>query len=326
MRLLIRVLLIALAFTGVLALYSAYGAWRVEYDYPPVGQFVKAGGLRLHYIDTGAGAPVVLVHGASTTLRDFTTSLVPPLSRHQRVLAFDRPGHGYSERPSGPWPDPAIQARYLHAALTELGVRQPLLVGHSWSGSLVLAYLLNYPGNTAGGVLLAGGSHPWKGGVAWTNEIGGIPLLGKLFAHTLVFPGGQLALENAIADVFHPESPTPDYVQRTGVMLVLRPDNYASNAEDLRRLSDYLDNQSRKYTQLDRPLLMIHGTEDNIVPAWNHTDRLIKILPDAAVVRLDGVGHALHHTQTEQVAHLISDFSRKVQPDAANTNEAVSSQ
>ena len=314
MQLLVRLLLAVAAITATLALYSAYGAWRVEQDYPPVGRFVDAAGLRLHLIDTGHGAPVVLVHGASTTLRDFTSSLVPHLSRQHRVIAFDRPGHGYSERPVGAWPDPAVQARYLHAALAELGVPQPLLVGHSWSGALVLAYLLNHPGDAAGGVLLAGGSHPWQGGVAWTNEIGGMPLLGTLFAHTLLFPAGQLVLDTAIARVFHPESPAPDYVRRTGIELVLRPGNYFANAEDLRRLSDYLDAQSRNYAQIDRPVLLIHGTEDDIVPAWNHTDRLIKILTDVDVVRLAGVGHALHHTRAERVARLISDFSARVQP------------
>jgi pimeloyl-ACP methyl ester carboxylesterase len=60
-------------------------------------------------------------------------------------------------------------------------------------------------------------------------------------------------------------------------------------------------------------VLLIHGTEDDIVPAWNHTDRLSKILADVEVVRLPGVGHALHHTRTERVARLISDFSARVQ-------------
>ncbi len=313
MQLLSRLLLISSVIVGGLALYSAYGAWRIENDYPAVGKFVDAAGLRLHYTDSGSGIPVVLIHGASTNLMDFTASLVPHLFEQNRVLAFDRPGHGYSERPTGPWPDPAAQAGYLHAALAKLGVRKPLLVGHSWSGSLVLAYLLNYSADAAGGVLLAGGSHPWKGGVAWTNTIGGIPVVGTLFAHTLVFPLGQLVLDRAVANVFYPESPPPDYVPRTGVMMTLRPGNYLFNAEDVRRLSDFLEYQSQQYARLHRPVLLIHGAEDHIVPAWNHTDRLIEILPDAEVVRLKGVGHALHHTQTERIAHLISDFSRKVQ-------------
>ncbi len=312
MRLVARLTGILVAMMGLLALYSAYGAWQIERDYPPLGSFVEANGLRLHHIDSGNGAPLVLVHGASTTLRDFTASLVPHLSTAHRVLAFDRPGHGYSQRPTGDWPDPAQQAGYLHAALTELGVTQPVLVGHSWSGSLVLAYLLNHPDAVAGGVLLAGGSHPWKGGVAWTNDIAAIPLVGRLFAHTFLLPGGQLVLNQAIANVFQPEAPAVGYVQRTGIELVLRPANYFANAEDLRRLSDFLAVQSRDYAQIQRPVMLIHGTADDIVPAWNHTDRLVKILPDSDVVRLDGVGHALHHTRTKQVARLISDFSHRL--------------
>ncbi len=322
----VSLFLIALAFTGALAIYSSYGAWRIQRHHPPVGQFVDAADLRLHYVDRGTGAPVVLLHGASTTLMDFTASLVPHLFQHHRILAFDRPGHGYSERPAGPWPDPATQAGYLHAALKELGVRRPLLVGHSWSGSLVLAYLLNYPADAAGGVLLAGGSHPWEGGVGWSTAIGAVPVVGSLFAHTLVFPPGQLLMGNAVANVFHPESPPRDYVRRTGVRLVLRPDSYVSNAEDVGRLSDYLDVQSQRYTQIQQPVLLIHGTEDHIVPAWNHTDRLIGILPDVDVVRLEGVGHGLHHTQTGRVARLISDFSRKVHPLTSNANEETGGQ
>jgi pimeloyl-ACP methyl ester carboxylesterase len=70
-----------------------------------VGQFVTVDGLRLHYTDQGAGGAVLLVHGASSNLLEFQTSLVPVLVRHHWVLAFDRPGYGYSERGDGAWPD-----------------------------------------------------------------------------------------------------------------------------------------------------------------------------------------------------------------------------
>ncbi len=307
-----QALAILVALIGALALYSIFAARQVEQDYPPIGQFVEANGLRLHYLEAGTGPPIVLVHGASTNARDFKASLLPGLAEKHRVLAFDRPGHGYSERPAGDWPNPAIQASYLNAALEKLGIRQPLLVGHSWSGSLVLAYLLNYPDETAGGVLLAGGSHPWKGGVALTNDLAGVPVIGELFANTLVYPVGQLVLKGAIAEVFQPESPSTAYVERTGVMLSLRPQNFLANAQDLRLLSDYLRDQSQHYAKITQPLLIVHGTEDDIVPAWNHSDRLIKIIPQAELVRLDGVGHALHHTRTERITKLIQAFSKRV--------------
>ncbi|MDX1764525.1 MAG: alpha/beta hydrolase [bacterium] len=306
-------LLVVIGLGGSLALYTAFGVRQVEQAFPPIGNFIAADGLQLHYVDTGSGPPVVLIHGASTNLRDFSSSLVPVLAKENRVLAFDRPGHGYSERPQNHWPHPAAQASYLHAALNALGVERPLLVGHSWSGAVVLAYLLKHPESAAGGVLLAGASHPWKGGVAWTNTLGGIPVLGRLFASTLVHPVGRLMLNSAIAEVFKPESPPSDYVGHTGVLLTLRPRNFLANAEDIRLLSDYLQDQSQRYADIQRPLLLIHGTADDVVPAWNHADRLIKVIPNAKLVRLAQVGHALHHTQTEPIARLIMEFSRSVQ-------------
>jgi pimeloyl-ACP methyl ester carboxylesterase len=308
-----KALIIIVGLAASLALYSTFGVWQVEHDYPPIGHFIDVDGLQLHYIDSGSGQPVVLIHGASTNIRDFTSSLVPMLAKHNRVLAFDRPGHGYSTRPVGDWPDPAVQASYLRAALDALGIEQPLLVGHSWSGAVVLAYLLNYPQDATGGVLLAGASHPWKGGVAWSNTLAGVPILGSIFASILVYPVGQFMLDNAIAEVFQPESPSPGYVQRTGVMLTLRPDNFLANAEDIRLLSDYLHDQSKRYTEIKQPLLIVHGSGDDVVPAWNHADRLIKIIPGAQLLRLDGVGHALHHTRTAWITKQIADFSRHIQ-------------
>jgi pimeloyl-ACP methyl ester carboxylesterase len=294
-----------------LSLYSVVGAARAERDFPPLGRFVEVDGLRLHYLEQGRGRPIVLIHGASSNLRDFAASIMAPLAENHRVIAFDRPGYGYSERPSGSWPDPARQAELIHKALAQLNVTRPVLVGHSWSGSVVLAYLLDYPEQSAGGVLLAGGSHPWEGGVAWTNHLAGLPGLGPLFAATLVYPAGQFLMEQAIAEVFSPNPVTPDYAERTGVPLAMRPGQFLSTAEDVRNLSDFLDRQSRRYHEIRRPLLLITGKEDDIVPPWNHADRLIEQVPHADYVIFENTGHAPHHVHSRRIAGLIDTFAKQ---------------
>jgi pimeloyl-ACP methyl ester carboxylesterase len=266
----------------------------------------------LHYTDVGSGPAVVLVHGASTSLLDFQASITGRLSERHRVIAVDRPGHGYSERPSGAWPDPAEQARLIRELMRGLGVERPLVAGHSWSGSVVLAYLLDYPEDTAGGVLLAAGSHPWEGGVAWYNDVAAVPVLGELFARTLVYPFGRLSLESAVRAVFSP-NPVPErYTERTGVRLSLRPDAFLANAEDMRGLSDFLAIQSRRYGEIRRPVLAVTGEQDRIVPAWNHADRLVRQIPHMEHIELEGTGHALHHALPERVAGLIASFSRRL--------------
>lgn len=177
----------------------------------------------MHYTEVGSGSAVVLVHGASTSLLDFHASIADQLSESHRVIAIARPGHGYSDRPSGDWPDPAEQARLIRELMRALGVERPAIVGHSWSGSVVLAFLLDYPDVAAGGVLLAGGTHPWQGGVAWYNDLAGAPVLGDLFARTFMFPFGRLALTTAVRSVFAPNPVPETCIERTGVLLSLRP-------------------------------------------------------------------------------------------------------
>jgi pimeloyl-ACP methyl ester carboxylesterase len=303
---------------AVLAGVTQLEARRLEARHPPVGELAELDGVRLHYSIAGPtdapAPPIVLLHGASTSLLDFHASLLPPLAEAHRVVAVDRPGHGYSERPAGRWPDPAEQARLLHELLLELGLERPVLVGHSLAGAVVLAYLLAYPDEAAGGVLLAGGSHPWQGGVAWYNDVAGVPLLGQLFAHTLPLTLGRLALADGLRSAFAPNPPPPDYLRRTGVELALRPRTFLANAEDIRRLSPFLERQSAHYAYIRRPLLLITGDADGVVPAWNHAERLIHQAPFAELVRLPGIGHGLHHVATDDIAALIRDFARRAGP------------
>lgn len=294
-------------------LYTAWSVHALERAHPPAGRFVQVEGTRLHYVDRGRGHPVVLVHGASASLTDFRASITPQLAATHRVIAFDRPGYGYSERPDGDWVDPAHQARLLRKALAALGIERATLVGHSLGGAIVLAHALDYPQATSGVILLGGAAYPWKGGVAWPNHAARVPVLGKLFASTLVVPAGKLLLEQAVAEVFAPNRPTRGYVERTGAALALRPDPFRASAEDVLRMSPYLELQSRRYAGLSLPLLLITGDDDRIVPAWNHAHRLVALLPHARLVELAATGHAPHHVHTEQVAGLIAGFSAEPQ-------------
>src|SRR5437868_399147 len=76
----------------------------IERAYPPQGRFVDVAGARLHVVDIGprdlAGTPIVLIHGASANLQSMRQPLGDLLARDHRVILFDRPGHGWSERVS----------------------------------------------------------------------------------------------------------------------------------------------------------------------------------------------------------------------------------
>lgn len=145
------IMIIALILFG----YTLFKTRSIEPNYPPVGNFVSTtnGEIDLHYVKEGAGVPVVLLHGRDGTLQEFTFSLFDDIANEYEVVAFDRPGYGYSEYV---YPDKLTskqQAKIINEALNKLGIEKPIIVGHSYGGAVMLQYLLDYLEQVRGGVL-----------------------------------------------------------------------------------------------------------------------------------------------------------------------------
>jgi pimeloyl-ACP methyl ester carboxylesterase len=139
------------------ALLSHYKAKQAERRHPPRGRFVTAGGVRLHYIEAGRGPSVVLLHGNGAMAEDFLISGVfERAAQKYRVIALDRPGFGYSERPRGRKWSASAQAAILPQALRLLGIDRAIVVGHSWGTLVALALALDHPRLVSGLVLASG--------------------------------------------------------------------------------------------------------------------------------------------------------------------------
>ena len=111
--------------------------------YPPLGRLVQLPHGAVHVFADGAGTgpPLVLLHGASGNLRDFTLSILPLLAQHQRVIAIDRPGFGHSDPVPEGW-RLRIQVAVLRSVLHRLGYERYHIIGHSYSGALALAWAI----------------------------------------------------------------------------------------------------------------------------------------------------------------------------------------
>ena len=141
----IGILASAAATIAAMTAYNVYRARKAEREHPPAGQFVTVDGVRLHYIERGEGPPVVLLHGNMVTAQDFDTSGVLDLvAQRHRVIAFDRPGFGYSDRPHGSAWSAGTQAELIRDAFAVLGINRPIVLGHSWGAAVALALGLNH--------------------------------------------------------------------------------------------------------------------------------------------------------------------------------------
>src|SRR5690348_1020453 len=152
---------IAAGALAAFALENRRSARRAERQNPPLGQFLQVDGVRLHYIERGKGEPLVLLHGNGGMIQDFASSgLIETSAKQYRVIAFDRPGYGYSTRPRGRVWTPEAQADLLHRALEKIHVSRAIVLGHSWGASVAVALALKYPESVRRLVLAAGYYYP----------------------------------------------------------------------------------------------------------------------------------------------------------------------
>lgn len=312
---------IAVATLGALAGFTALSSNNIEQAHPPSGRFVDVDGGRLHVVELGrSDAPtVVLLHGASANLGDMRLALGDRLAPNYRVILFDRPGHGWSERPGGAADaSPARQAKLVHQALKRIGVNRPVLVAHSWAGALAASYALDYPDDIGGLVLLAPVTHPWPRSAAWYNSVVvallaenarsvTAPVIGPLLAHTLALPVGTLLIPFGIDSVFAPQGPPSDYLARSAGALMLRPEAFVANAQDLRGIQEFLEIQSRRYGSIRTPTVIVTGDADAALSHEVHAKAMAQAVPRARLIVLPGIGHMVHFAAPERVVEAIAD-------------------
>lgn len=99
----------------------------------------------LHYTDTGAGEPIVLIHGMAASAR-YWNNLIPSLSKNNRVIAIDLLGFGKSPKPKDVTYDVPTHLASIFETLDNIGINSPFtLVGHSMGALLSLKLARQYP-------------------------------------------------------------------------------------------------------------------------------------------------------------------------------------
>jgi pimeloyl-ACP methyl ester carboxylesterase len=272
------------------------GAWLIERRNPPVGTFATVNGTKMHFVHlTAGGKPdlpaVVFLHGASSNLKDQMVPLRPLLESRAELLFLDRPGHGWSQRGSGN-ATLSGQAKTVAALLDHLGIREAILVGHSFGAAEATAFALAYPERTRGLVLLASATHPWPGGAtSWYYSLTAVPVVGRIFAGSLAWPGGSLRLRQATECVFSPNKVPDGYTDRASIGLVLRPAAFRANAVDVAGLYRHTVETAPRYPEIKAPTVVISGDRDTVVDEEIHSIGLARDIEGAELVWVKNLGH-----------------------------------
>jgi pimeloyl-ACP methyl ester carboxylesterase len=290
---------------GAAALYTAKMTRDAERKYPPIGRFLDVDGVRLHYIERGQGEPLVLIHGNGTLIQDFTVNgLVDRLSKHYRVIVFDRPGYGYSDRPRGLW-TPRAHATLFEHALAQLGVEQAIVLGHSWGTMVAVSLALQAPALVRSLVLLSGYYFPTARMDVVLSSPNAIPGIGDALRHTISPPLARLMLPGGIRAMFAP-APVPEPFDRLFPKeLMLRPLHLRASAEDAALMTPSVMELQEHYRELKLPVVILTGGDDQIADVSRQSKRLHEEIPQSELTVLPGLGHMVHHLAPDAVIKAI---------------------
>ena len=273
-------------------------------------QTVRVGGRDIHYVETGTGAPLLLLHGGgpgASGVPNYERNIAE-LSRHFRVIVPDLPGYGRSTKGlsrSDPFGD---CAEAMLALLDHLKLRRVLAVGNSLGGACALRMALDQSPRIAGLVLMG------PGGVDTTRSLptaglkqlldyysGAGPTRDKLrsfLRESLVYDGSRIP-ESVIEARFQ-ASIDPEIVAQPPLV---RPKGLPKF-----RLVDFT--RDPRLPALKTPTLVLWGTEDKVNrPSGAHS--LQRRMPHCDVYLFNRTGHWVQWERTDEFNAAVIAFARQ---------------
>ncbi|MCH8467285.1 MAG: alpha/beta hydrolase [Roseinatronobacter sp.] len=266
----------------------------------PEGGFVTLPEGRIHAVLRGQGPDLVMIHGANGNARDFSFDLMARLENEFRVIAFDRPGFGFSDSFGGPQ-SPLEQADILRRAAAEIGIENPILLGHSYGGAVALAWALRAPGDVAGLTLLAPASHPWPGELGLWYRLSASALGQYLVLPLAARLTPRATIERGLERVFAPDPVPEGYLDHLSLDLTLRLGQLQLNASQIDALKGHVEAMAAGYPALTMPIEVVHGSADITVGLDFHAARLAREVESVRLTVLEGVGHMPHHARPDDV-------------------------
>jgi len=277
-------------------LWVRHRARKAERDNPPAGRFVKVGAVPLHYIEKGEGPVVVLLHGNAVMLQDFSASgLVDRLAERHRVIAFDRPGFGFSGRPRDRLWTAQAQAAVIQQALRQMGIKQPVVLGHSWGTLVALNLAVASAADLRGLVLVSGYYYPTARADVALAAPAALPILGDVLRYTVSPLSGRLLFKRTVQAMFAP-APIPDgFSESVARDMVLRPVQIRAEAEDAAFMIPAAAQLSAHYSDLKMPVSIFAGADDKVIDPEANSVRLHRAIPGSTLLIAPGAGHMVHY-------------------------------
>ena len=270
-------------------------------------EFIRINGVELHVKSTGQGQPAyVLLHGFGASLYTWQ-AVMQPFSRLGRVIAYDRPGFGLSERPLAwqglnPYSGDA-QVQLLLGLLDHFSLSKAILVGSSAGGSIAMQAALQYPQRVPALILADPAVYIHRGSPGWLHCLLASPQMrhmGPLLARAMLRHGSQL-----LGMAWHdPQLIPADMAEK--YRKPFQVENWDKALWEF-TLAGWPIDLAGKLDELKLPVLVVTGDDDRIVPTA-HSVRLAGELPNASLKVIARAGHLPHEEQPGRFMEAVSEF------------------
>jgi pimeloyl-ACP methyl ester carboxylesterase len=282
--------------------------------YPFASHFLESGKLRYHYLDEGAGDPVVMLHG-NPTWSFYYRNLVLALRDKFRCIVPDHIGCGLSDKPASYQYDFSLKNRIddLTRLLDQLEVRRNVtLVLHDWGGMIGMAWAVRHPQRVAKIVVLNTAAFHlpkskrlpcalWLGRNTWFGEYA--ILRRNAFCKQAVRIGTKRRpLPRPVREALLAPYDTPTHrlaVLKFVQTIPLRPGDPGY---------DIIDEVERGLPQfVDRPMLICWGMKDfvfdrHFLAGWQRR------FPRAEVLQFPDCGHYILEDATDEIVAAVKRF------------------
>jgi haloalkane dehalogenase len=268
-------------------------------DYPFEPHWLDVEGLRMHYVDEGAGHAVLLLHG-EPTWSFLWRRIIPALPG--RKVAPDLIGFGKSDKPTEiGWYSYSRHVASIERLVSALGLERMTLVMHDWGGPIGLRFAVERPELVDRLVILdtgiAGGAPPSERWLRFREVVR--ELRGDLDMGRLVEAGTSQGLSDEIRAAY--DAPFPTGESKAGALAfpeLVPTEPEHPNTAPMNAVRDAL-------REWRKPARVVWGADDSVVtPAIAHA--FVELVPgaDRAVI-LDGAAHFLQEDRPEEVAAAI---------------------
>lgn len=270
----------------------------------PTGRnLALSGGVRVRYLERpGRGPAVLLIHGLPGTAEDFER--VTPLLAGERTVAIDRPGFGFS---SGGYFPFSRQLQAVREVIQRLHLGRPILVGHSYGGSISLGFAEAHP-SEVGGLVLVDAAATCSRNTAFERDQARVvraieaPVIAQIAGVTFSQLLRKVSAEQGDREAFSPVSVDPAHLHRI-LAINMKRGNLEAWAGETLHANGVIEALDRRLSEVHTPAVVIQGASDKLVkPACGR--RLAATLPNARLEMVAG-GHMAPYTHPKTIAEAV---------------------